>query len=162
MVRLDLALHFFLRHPPLVRENHVQLGIEAFLVQVDSHLGDQPVQHETAIDYQVLVWPGRHGRTRRCWLRYLMRSSRRSRTKQMDTASIRCGRLLRERPVSRVSSVTRPFPLSRHLCAKKNRLARETRSLKTSGEHIPPGEGFYVRAKRFVASELICVMTVLI
>jgi len=41
-------------------------------------------------------------------------------------------------------------------------LAGETRSLKTSGEHISQGEGFYVRAKRFVASELICVMTVLI
>jgi len=57
-----------------------------------------------------------------------------------------------------------PIPLVSAPLRQKNvnRLARETRSLKTSGEHIPPGEGFYVRAKRFVASELICVMTVLI
>src|SRR5881296_2655416 len=85
VVRLDLPFHFFLRHPPLVRVDDVQFRFEAILVQVDSHVRDQPVQDEAAVDDQVLVRPGRHGLSRRCGLRYLMRSSSRSRPKRMKS-----------------------------------------------------------------------------
>src|SRR5439155_9124668 len=41
-----------------------------------------------AVDDQVLVRPGRHGLSRRCGLRYLMRSSSRSRTETDGVSSV--------------------------------------------------------------------------
>src|SRR5207244_5545744 len=100
VIRLDLALHLFLREAVLIRQDAGELRVEPILVQVDSHLRDEPVQDEAAVDDQILVRPGGHGSPCRCGLRYLIRSSRRSRTRTNGRCLDPFRSITRERPVN--------------------------------------------------------------
>jgi len=88
VIRLDLALHFLFRQAALIRQDEGELSFEGILVKVNPHLRNEPVQHEAAVDDEVFVRPGRHELRRRCGRRYLMRSSRRSRSETDDGFSV--------------------------------------------------------------------------
>ena len=61
VVRADLPLHLLLREARLAPgEDRIQLLLEPILVQVDVQPRDEAVQHEAAVDHEVLVRPGGH------------------------------------------------------------------------------------------------------